>query len=107
MHRIISAFLIVLGLGVCGVVFGQSGVIEISAPQNLTPHLLSLIRLTEPDSSIQLDRAALAEVLKFVKLPKDHSALYYTPFVSGVSFVYYELEIQRNFEDILKFGFSV
>ncbi|MEW6670177.1 MAG: hypothetical protein AB1427_00655 [Thermodesulfobacteriota bacterium] len=75
---------------------------EIPFPDNLSPGLNYLMGLAAPGGRDAFDPGQIAEILAFVQKPKNRSGLYYTDDLFGSSSAYYEFDIYKDLNQVIK-----
>jgi hypothetical protein len=79
---------------------------ETKIPDSLAPELLHLLNLADPHQQESFDPAKIINLLDYVEKPKDPDAHYFVTPQIGSSSAYYEFDLRRNFEHILKYAFN-
>ena len=86
--------------------YGSGKIAQIKLPDSLSPGLLHLLALADPQQSEQFDSARIAKFLEFIKTPKNPNALYHADKIAGAPSAYYEFDVTRGLADILKYAFN-
>jgi hypothetical protein len=86
--------------------YGSGKTAQIKLPDSLSPGLLHLLDLVDPQQSERFDSERIAEILEFIDAPKDLNSLYYPDTNTGVPSAYYEFDVARGLQDVLKYAFN-
>jgi hypothetical protein len=79
---------------------------ETKIPDSLSPELMHLLNLTDPHQQESFDPAKIKNLLDYIEKPKDADALYLVAPQLGSPSGYYEFDLRKNFEHILKYAFN-
>ena len=93
-------------LSYCSQSFGSENISETMIPETLSPGLIHLLELVDPEKQIDFDTKRVAEVMDFIETPKQRHVLYYADGSTGSPSAYYDFDIHRNLADILKYAFN-
>jgi len=85
---------------------GEDSRTETKIPDSLAPELVHLLNLADPHQQESFDPAKIKNLLDYVEKPKDPDAHYFVTPQIGSSSAYYEFDLRRNFEHILKYAFN-
>lgn len=86
--------------------FGSENLSETMIPESLSPGLIHLLELVDPEKQVDFDTKRVAEVMDFIETPKKQHVLYYADGRTGSPSAYFDFEVHRNLEDILKYAFN-
>ena len=86
--------------------FGSENLSEIMIPEALTPGLIHLLDLVDAGRRVDFDSKRVAEVLNFIEIPKQKHVIYYADERTGAPSAYYDFDVHRNLEDIIKYAFN-
>ena len=86
--------------------FGGENFSETMIPEMLSPGLTHLLELVDPDKQVDFDAKKVAEILNFIEIPKQQNVLYYADEKIGSPSAYYDFDVHRSLEDILKYAFN-
>ena len=85
---------------------GENSLPETQIPDSLSPDLVHLLNLANPHQQEIFDPAKIKNLLDYIEKPKDADALYYVTPQLGSPSAYYEFDIHKNLEHILKYAFN-
>jgi len=86
--------------------FGNENLSETAVPETISPGLIHLLELVDPEKQVDFDSRRVAGVLNFIEIPKRQHVLYYADKRTGSPSAYYDFDIHRNLEDIIKYAFN-
>jgi len=86
--------------------FGSENLSETMIPETLTPGLMHLLELVDRQKQVDFDSRKVAEVLSFIEIPKQQHVLYYADKKTGSPSAYYDFDVHRKLEDIIKYAFN-
>ena len=79
---------------------------EIQVPNEVLPALMHLLKQADPDHQADFDSEQINKLLDYIEAPKDANALYFVNPQLGSPSSYYEFDLHRNLEHILKYTFN-
>jgi hypothetical protein len=85
---------------------GEDSLTETKIPESLSPELVYLLNLADPDHQESFDSAKIKKLLGYIEEPKNPEALYFVDQRLGSASGYYEFDLRQNFEHILKYAFN-
>ena len=97
---------VLICLSYCSLALGSENFSETKIPETLSPGLTHLLELVNPDKQVDFDSRKVAEILDFIEIPKQQHVLYYADQKTGSPSAYYDFDVHRNLEDILKYAFN-
>jgi hypothetical protein len=86
--------------------YGGENLREVKVPTTLSPGLLYLLELVNLDKKDHFESERVADILNFVKAPKNRATLYYADKKTGSPSAYYEFDVHRSLEYTLKYAFN-
>jgi hypothetical protein len=84
---------------------GEDSLTETKIPDSLSPDLVHLLNLADPQHQESFDPAKIKNLLDYIEKPKDANALYVADQFGSPS-AYYEFDLHQNFEHFLKYAFN-
>jgi hypothetical protein len=87
-------------------VSGSESSTEIQVPESLSPGLMYLLDLADPDNHQSFQPAKIKKLLEYVQKPKDTDVLYYADPKLGSPSAYLDFDIRQHFDHILKYAFN-
>jgi hypothetical protein len=93
-------------LSYCSQSFGSENISETMIPETLSPGVTHLLELVDPDKQVDFDSKRVAEILNFIEIPKQQNVIYYADEKIGSPSAYYDFDVHRSLEDILKYAFN-
>ncbi len=85
---------------------GAEPLIKIQVPHSLSPGLMHLLDLAEPEKQPSFQPEKIRKLLAFVETPKDPDALYFADPKLGSPSAYFDFDIRQRFDHMLKYGFN-
>ena len=86
--------------------YGSGKLAHIKLPDSLSPGLLHLLALADPQQSEQFDSAQVAKFLEFIEIPKNPDVLYHADKITDAPSAYYEFDVHRSLEYVVKYAFN-
>ncbi len=86
--------------------YGNSDLVQIKTSDEISAELIHLLKSVGPSKVNTFDPATNKNVLNFIIEEKNKTNLYYPDNITGQSSAYYQFDIKRNLEDILKYAFN-
>lgn len=86
--------------------YGSGKLAHIKLPDSLSPGLLHLLALADPQQSEQFDSALVAKFLEFIEIPKNPDVLYHADKITDAPSAYYEFDVHRSLEDVVQYAFN-
>jgi len=86
--------------------YGSGEKAQIKLPDSLSPGLMHLLDLVDPQRSEQFDSKRITEILEFIDAPKDLNRLYYADTKTGAPSAYYQFDVARRLQEVLKYAFN-
>lgn len=100
------AFLVVIFLFQTAAVPRAAPPKEMQVPNALSPGLVHLLNLADPNHQETFQPDKIKKLLAFIETPKDPSLMYFADPKLGFPSAYFDFDIRRHFDDILKYTFN-
>jgi hypothetical protein len=85
---------------------GADQLTKIQVPDSLSPGLMHLLDLADPENQPSFQPNKIKKLLAFVEGPKDPGALYFADPKLGSPSAYYDFDIRQRFDHMLKYAFN-
>ena len=85
---------------------GAETLSKIQVPDSLSPSLMHLLDLVDPQKQQSFQPDRIKNLLEFVEAPKDPGTLYFADPKLGSPSAYFDFDIRQHFDNILKYAFN-
>ena len=85
---------------------GAEPLTKIQVPASLSPGLMHLLNLADPEKQQAFQPDKIKKLLEFVEEPKDPDALYFADPKLGSPSAYYDFDVRQRFDHMLKYAFN-
>jgi hypothetical protein len=85
---------------------GAEPLTKIQVPDSISPGLMHLLDLVDPQKQVSFQPDKIKKLLKFVIGPKDPGALYFADLKLGSPSAYFDFDIRQHFDHMLKYAFN-
>jgi hypothetical protein len=85
---------------------GAETLTRIQVPDGLSPGLMHLLDLADPEQQPSFQPDKIKKLLEFVEQPKDPGAMYFADPKIGSPSAYFDFDIRQHFDHMLKYAFN-
>ncbi len=85
---------------------GAEPLTQIEVPDSLSPGLMHLLDLADPQKQPSFQPDKIKKLLEFVEGPKEPGALYFADPKLGSPSAYFDFDIRQRFDHMLKYAFN-
>lgn len=85
---------------------GEEPLTHIQVPDSLSPGLIHLLNLADPEKQLSFQPDKIKKLLAFIETPKDLGVIYFADPKLGAPSAYFDFDTRQHFDHIVKYTFN-